>query len=467
MLPEKGPERFPTASDPLPHLAVLGSATLTVGGEARRLPPTATAVLLRLAIAAPEPVPADQIFRDVWSDPDRVVRREERTAVQKRILELRRAIDPAGTQPVDSVIEQQRDGRASAYRLRIAAHQTDFLTFQRLVEQAGRSDAVTAAALLREALTLWQGRPFAEVAHLPFARRVVRRLCSIRDSATRELIDRYREIGQLDDALAVAEEYAPSQPDDTELSLRVAAMREELRQQRRGLVRHTIDGTTPSTIVILAGDLFAEQDAHLVVGFSDTFDTDTTDDMVINRRSLQAVAMRELFCGDRAALDRRLRAALRHVTPEARETRAAKRRGKLVRYPMGTVAVVRTNGRCLFAVAYSRMGNDLVARSSRPDLVRSVDNLWEGVRLHGQLRPVAMPLLGSGLARIDGTWPGELLTLVIESFAERCRSVRICSELRIVIRPEDLARVDLRMVARRLDKVISPSKVALHRVRES
>jgi DNA-binding SARP family transcriptional activator len=452
MLPGKGPERFPTASDPLPRLAVLGAATLTAGGQPRRLPPRVTAVLLRLAVAVPEPVPVDQIFRDVWSEPDRVVRREERTAVQKGVLQLRRAIDPEGTHPADSVIEQQRAGQASTYRLRIAANQTDFLTFQRLVEQARRSDSVTAARLLGEALTLWRGRPFGEVAHLPFARSIVRRLCELRESATRELIDRYREIGHLDDALAVAEKYATSRPDDIELESHVAAMRDQLRRQRRGLLRLEVGGATPSIVVILAGDLFAERDAHLVVGFSDTFDTDTTGDLVINGRSLQAAAMRELFGGDRPKLDRHLRVALRHVAPETRETRAAKPHGKLLRYPVGTVAVLRSDGRCLFAVAYSRMGNDLVAHSSQPKLARSLDNLWDAVRLHGQLRPVAMPLVGSGLARIDGTGPGDLLTLVIGSFAERSLSARICPELRIVLHPEDLARVDVRNVSHRLDE---------------
>jgi hypothetical protein len=442
MLPEQGTERFPDASDPLPSLAVLGRATLTAGGETRPLPPKAIAVLLRLAAAGGEPVPIEKLYVDVWDAPGQVVLREERTAVQKRILEIRRAIDPHGTGPADSAVEQLRDGR-TAYRLRIAPDRIDFLLFRRLSDQAGRADAVTAAVLLRQALALWRGRPFAEVEHLPFARTEIERLCELRRSTTLELIDRYRELGRLTEALEVAEAFAAGRPDDADLARHIADMRAGLRQQQRGLLRIAVGGAVPSTVVIVAGDLFAERDAHLVVGFTDTFDTDTDGDLVINGRSMQATAMRELFGGDRTTLDRQLRSALRKVTPESREARPAKR-GKLVRYPLGTVAVLRPDHRRLFAVAYSRMGNDLVARSTLPDLTRSLDNLWEAVRLHGQLRPIAMPLVGSGLSRIDGAGPDDLLRLVIKSYEDKSRSARISPELRIVLRPEDLERVDIR-----------------------
>src|SRR6266511_2038288 len=50
-------------------------------------------------------------------------------------------------------------------------------------------------------------------------------------------------------------------------------------------------------VTLTVGDLF-EQRAHLVVGFSDTFDTDTTDNLIINSSSLQGQLLDRLYGGD-------------------------------------------------------------------------------------------------------------------------------------------------------------------------
>jgi hypothetical protein len=120
-----------------------------------------------------------------------------------------------------------------------------------------------------------------------------------------------------------------------------------------------------------------------------------------------------------------------------------RKRGKLVRYPIGTVAVLRQANRQVFAVAYSRMGDDLVARSTAEDIRVSLEHLWDAVYLHGQLQPVAIPLIGTGLSRVDGANPTDLLKMIGSSFITRSRSCRITQELRIVVRPADLAHIDL------------------------
>lgn len=120
------------------------------------------------------------------------------------------------------------------------------------------------------------------------------------------------------------------------------------------------------TVVIKVGDLLDEQ-AHLVVGFSDTFDTDSDADVILNRSSLQGQLLARVYGGDRARLDGELSKALAHVTPVSVETRAAKQKGKLKRYPIGTVALIRPSDRRVYAVAYSRMGADPTAHSSMND----------------------------------------------------------------------------------------------------
>jgi hypothetical protein len=120
-------------------------------------------------------------------------------------------------------------------------------------------------------------------------------------------------------------------------------------------------------ITIRVGDLLAEQ-ADLVVGFSDTFDTDISDDDIISGASLQGQLLTRVYEGDLRRLDDELDLALSATVPTSVETRESKPKGKLRRYPIGTVAVIGSPHRKIYCLAYSRMGNDLTARSSMDDL---------------------------------------------------------------------------------------------------
>ncbi|WP_433382840.1 macro domain-containing protein [Actinoplanes sp. CA-142083] len=425
---------------------MLGPAELIVRGEPWHLPPRSLAVLLRLAADAGEFVPVDRIYRDLWEESPRTIGRPERTQVQKAINDIRKAGPGHG----EAFIETYRLGRTSSYRLVPVRDRIDFLRFGDLVEQARSSDATTAVELLRAASSLWRGSPMPEVAHLPFAEPIIRSLLALRAAADRELAQACVEVGRHEEALGLAEKLHTAAPDDPDLTAMVAELRRRRRSARRHLLRREVRGPQPFAVSVVVGDIFAETDAHLVVGFTDTFDTDTRSDIVINGRSLQAEAARRLFHGNRGLLDQKLQAALEGVEPQAREKRADKRRGKLKRYPMGTVAVLRADARQIYAVAYSRMGNDLVARSSERDLAVSLERLWDAVHLHGQLRPVAVPLIGAGLSRIASSRPDELVTMLIESFVVRNRSARISTELRVVLRPDDVTRIDLQALRARL-----------------
>ncbi|MEU9730644.1 macro domain-containing protein [Streptomyces sp. NPDC048002] len=208
------------------------------------------------------------------------------------------------------------------------------------------------------------------------------------------------------------------------------------------------------TVVVEAGDVF-DQAAHVVVGFCDTFDTLSADGRVINGDSVQAQLLDRVYGGDLARLDGELTAALASVEPVASEERAAKPLGKLDRYPIGTVAVLGTRPRLVFGVAYSRISNDYVAASGVEDLWQGLGALWDALRTHAQLDTVAMPLVGSGLARLGFLDRDSLLRLVLVSFVARSRESAICRELRLVLRPEELEGVDLRELAAFLEALAS------------
>ncbi|WP_197094125.1 macro domain-containing protein [Nonomuraea sp. SBT364] len=203
------------------------------------------------------------------------------------------------------------------------------------------------------------------------------------------------------------------------------------------------DFTHPDmTITIKIGDLL-EEEADLVVGFSDTFDTDITDNGVINRGSLQGQLLSRLYEGDLRRLDGELDRALAVTVPTSVESAESKPQGKLRRYPVGTVAMIGSPRRRVYCVAYSRMGNDLVARSSMDDLWLSLGHLWTAVGQNSQLRRVAAPIMGAELARVHALDKENLLKVIILSFISHSRLRPVCRELTVTIRPEDSEKVDM------------------------
>ncbi|MFI1365364.1 macro domain-containing protein [Streptomyces griseochromogenes] len=201
-------------------------------------------------------------------------------------------------------------------------------------------------------------------------------------------------------------------------------------------------GRPGMTVVVEEGDLF-DRPGHLVVGFTDTFDTLVDDGVVINDGSVQGQLLARRYAGDARRLDAELSAALDGVAPVTRESERDKPRGKRDRYPIGTVAALGNRPQLVFAVAYSRMGNDCVASSSVHDLWFGLDRLWDAVRRHAQLERVTVPLTGAGLARLHDLDENSLLRLILLSFVTHSWERMVCRELRVVVRPGELGRIDL------------------------
>jgi hypothetical protein len=199
------------------------------------------------------------------------------------------------------------------------------------------------------------------------------------------------------------------------------------------------------TVTVRRGDLF-DQQGQLVVGFSDTFDTDTTRDLIINRKSVQGQLLARVFGGDTNALDRELDEALKSIASEQIPP-GMKAHGKQRRYPIGTTAAIEQGQRRIYCVAYSRMGDDLVAQSSIDDLWRSLGMLWDEVHRRGQREAVVLPIIGSELARIHCVDRESLIRTILLSFVARSREQLLCKELVVVVHPSDATKVNMLEVA--------------------
>lgn len=427
------------------RVSILGPARLAVDGAAVALPPLTTRLLVRLVAAEGEAVSVPRLRKDVWHAVDTGSHAElrGRNEVQKRIFALRRHLGTAECLRTEQLLVGPRP--TTAYRLVLGPGELDASDLTRLTNDALHATASAAERLLAEAIALWRERPLPEAADAEYARPLIRRLTATYQQARTELVRVRTALGRPELALPLAEQLAGEDPDDARAVAALARVRDRLREDRNGeeILRHELPGLR-TAVAIVGGDLFDQHDANLVIGFSDTFDVATDDDFVISRTSLQGQLAERLFAGSARDLDRELRRGLRTVDPVSIERARDKPRGKRVRYPIGTVVAIPLDGRRVFATAYSCLGNDLVARSAPEDLRRSLDRVWEAASRYGMLKPLAVPLVGSGLARLVRLDRGQLLALIVESFVDASRRLpAMTPELRIVLLPAELKKTDL------------------------
>ncbi|MEU8082588.1 macro domain-containing protein [Micromonospora sp. NPDC049101] len=195
-------------------------------------------------------------------------------------------------------------------------------------------------------------------------------------------------------------------------------------------------------IEIVPGDLFDQTEAHLVIGFTDVFDTDTREDRIIRHDSVQGQFLGRIYGNDLARLDAELEMAVAGVPPVAAIAPQVKPHGKRTRYPVGTVAVLGTPQRLFLCVAYSVMASDLVAQSGPDELWRSLGQLWSVAHRRGQRGRIAMPVIGAGLARVDALQRSALIKLILLSFVAASRPHVIAGKFSIVVPPEEFAELD-------------------------
>jgi WD40 repeat protein/DNA-binding SARP family transcriptional activator len=139
-----------------------------LGGPKQRL------VLAHLLIRANHTVPVDRLIAEVWGeDPPPAVR----SSLHGYVSHLRKALGAA-----------RIDSRGQGYALRVEPHEVDRMQFEALAAEGQRlraTDPGKAAAVMCDALDLWQGPPFVDLADAPSLQPEIARLEELR-SATIE-----------------------------------------------------------------------------------------------------------------------------------------------------------------------------------------------------------------------------------------------------------------------------------------
>ena len=197
--------------------------------------------------------------------------------------------------------------------------------------------------------------------------------------------------------------------------------------------------TRPNTgIRIVEGDLF-DQSASLVIGMCDTFDTEVPH--IIAQNSVQGQFLAKVYASDQKLLDQALKASLAGASPCGTIAKP----GKRTRYPIGTVAVIRhQDRRHFYCLAYTEMNEQNEARASIGGVWQSLECLWREVRISGNGAPVAIPVIGGGQARLSQILPRQdSIRLMALSFMLASRHEKVCDWLDIVVRSEDVSRLDM------------------------
>ncbi|MFW9262412.1 macro domain-containing protein [Nostoc sp. CALU 546] len=196
--------------------------------------------------------------------------------------------------------------------------------------------------------------------------------------------------------------------------------------------------SSPNTdIEIKIGDIFLENE-HLVIGFNDVFDTELGE--VIKDSSVQGQFLKRVYRGKQDQLDADIETALQEHNSHRRQD-PGKTRGKGWRYPIGTTITLGSYEKRYFLTVYGYMKNDLTVESNADYISTSLDKLWQEVRLKCHGTNVAIPIIGSDLAR-SGLSRMQLSKLIITSFILESKRRFITRKLTLMIYPKDLDSVN-------------------------
>jgi len=160
---------------------VLGPvAVWTDGGTPVPVPGAKVRILLAALLSAEgRAVSADSLLDALWGD---APTGDPYGTLSGKVTQLRRALD-AAEPGARGLVESPPPG----YRLRLGPDDLDLRRFRDKVERSRTTkDASARVALLSDALALWRGPPFADVAERPFARPIVTRLAEERLVAQEE-----------------------------------------------------------------------------------------------------------------------------------------------------------------------------------------------------------------------------------------------------------------------------------------
>ncbi|WP_129432236.1 macro domain-containing protein [Roseovarius sp. A46] len=176
------------------------------------------------------------------------------------------------------------------------------------------------------------------------------------------------------------------------------------------------------------GDLL-EKEGWKAIGGNDFFDSEV-DEIIISSNTLHGRVLRDYWPGAIDDWDQTVENELEQI----QSSTEARRRGKTLRYPIGTtVSTIARNGSKFFFVALAKTAvGDGTTKANAEDIILAVRGLLKKARARCSNEPLYIPLLGSGLAR-TGMKEHLLLQLILIGIVEELKVAKVTSKITIIL----------------------------------
>ena len=148
---------------------------------------------------------------------------------------------------------------------------------------------------------------------------------------------------------------------------------------------------------IYYGDLFQNK-GIVVIPVNEYFDT-IVDEKIISSNTLHGYFVKQFFTGNDKELKQQITKSLSTVLPlEKNNTR---KQGNKNKYPLGTVAQVKKEGRISYLVALTRFNENNRAEVKKSEYQRVLCDLFDYIEQYSQGTQVSIPLIGGGHSGVD------------------------------------------------------------------
>lgn len=191
---------------------------------------------------------------------------------------------------------------------------------------------------------------------------------------------------------------------------------------------------TDAHICIKYGDLF-KTEGHLVIPTNNFFNTDLS---IISHQSLLGQFIDCYYSGDSSIVTQKVQESLLHL-PKGQRIRVT--RGNNTSYPVGTtISFIGPNNRRIFMIATTEVkyqDEREIIHSEPKYLLNALENLWKKVEITNDDQVLCMPSIGAGISHSTKRTYDSII-LIAQSFVNKVKDKRPCSELIICIRKKDL-----------------------------
>jgi len=196
-------------------------------------------------------------------------------------------------------------------------------------------------------------------------------------------------------------------------------------------------GTEDTNIEIRVGDIL-KLNSDIVIPSNSTFDTDY-ETPIIGEKSLQA-NFSERYYKNIKKLDDEIDAALQGFEFDEIE----RTKGKTKRYPIGTVAKLKTGSQVSYWLAMSHTNETGGITGGFDEVQTALNNLWPFIRSHGIPDQVSIGAIGT--RNLDlGKSREDMIYEIIDSFIRANKDGRVCEKLSIIIYTPDFAKHNMNL----------------------